>query len=122
MAASHQSQLPGSVANAAAAAKLLEKKKEFEAVAALDKASAQLVKRIEELGDDFDTMADAGIGALCWLRIPKQTALCRSQSMGRSSSSGLTCLESSASSVRVYRIPCSPFLIRCDSVTTRATG
>ncbi|KAM5543144.1 hypothetical protein V8D89_003018 [Ganoderma adspersum] len=61
MAASRQSQLPGSVANAAAAAKLLEKKKEFEAVAALERASAQFLKRIEELGDDFDTMADAGI-------------------------------------------------------------
>ena len=63
MAASRQSQLPGSVANAAAAAKLLEKKKEFEAVAALERASAQFLKRIEDLGEDFDTMADAGIGA-----------------------------------------------------------
>ena len=63
MAASRQSQLPGSVANAAAAAKLLEKKKEFEAVAALERASAQFLKRIEELGDDFDVIADAGIGA-----------------------------------------------------------
>lgn len=63
MAASRQSQLPGSVANAAAVAKLLEKKKEFEAVAALERASAQFLKRIEELGDDFDVMADAGIGA-----------------------------------------------------------
>ena len=63
MAASRQSHLPGSVASAAAAAKLLEKKKEFEAVVALERASAQFLKRIEELGDDFDTMADAGIGA-----------------------------------------------------------
>ena len=63
MAVSRQSQLPGSVANAAAAAKLLEKKKEFEAVVALERASAQFLKRIEDLGEDFDTMADAGIGA-----------------------------------------------------------
>ena len=62
MAASRQSQLPGSVSNAAATAKLLEKKKEFEAVAALEKASAQFLKRIEELGDDIEVMADAGIG------------------------------------------------------------
>ncbi|RPD58505.1 hypothetical protein L227DRAFT_654867 [Lentinus tigrinus ALCF2SS1-6] len=61
VAPNRQSQLPGSVANAAAAAKLLEKKKEFEAVAALERASAQFLKRIDELGDDFDVMADAGI-------------------------------------------------------------
>ncbi|TFK90398.1 hypothetical protein K466DRAFT_517240 [Polyporus arcularius HHB13444] len=61
VAPNRQSQLPGSVSSAAAAAKLLEKKKEFEAVAALERASAQFVKRIEELGDDFDVMADAGI-------------------------------------------------------------
>ena len=67
MAASRQSQLPGSVSNAAATAKLLEKKKEFEAVAALEKASAQFLKRIEELGDDFEVMADAGIGAFVLL-------------------------------------------------------
>lgn len=68
MAASRQSQLPGSVSSAAAMAKLLEKKKEFEAVAALERASAQFVKRIEELGDDFDVMADAGVGACIELR------------------------------------------------------
>ena len=62
MAVSRQSQLPGSVSSAAATAKLLEKKKEFEAVAALEKASTQFLKRIEQLGDDFDVMADAGIG------------------------------------------------------------
>ncbi|KAH9929617.1 uncharacterized protein BXZ73DRAFT_48027 [Epithele typhae] len=61
IAASRQSQLPGSVASAAAAAKLVEKKKEFEAVAALEKASAQFLKRIEGLGDDFEVMAEAGV-------------------------------------------------------------
>ncbi|KAI0717277.1 hypothetical protein C8T65DRAFT_717368 [Cerioporus squamosus] len=61
VAPNRQSQLPGSVSSAAAAAKLLEKKKEFEAVTALERASAQFVKRMEELGDDFDVMADAGI-------------------------------------------------------------
>ncbi|KAH9945689.1 hypothetical protein B0H21DRAFT_791554, partial [Amylocystis lapponica] len=57
---SRQSQLPNPAINAAAAAKLLEKKKEFEAVAALERASDNFVKRIEELGDDFDVMAEAG--------------------------------------------------------------
>ncbi|KAI0780009.1 hypothetical protein C8Q74DRAFT_1262563 [Fomes fomentarius] len=61
VAPSRQSQLPSSVTSAAAAAKLLEKKKEFEAVAALERASAQFLKRIEDLGDDFDVMADAGL-------------------------------------------------------------
>ncbi|RDX40945.1 hypothetical protein OH76DRAFT_1365407, partial [Lentinus brumalis] len=31
------------------------------AVAALDRASAQFLKRIEDLGDNLDVMADAGI-------------------------------------------------------------
>lgn len=48
--------------NPAAVARLQEKKKEFEAVAALEKASAMFVKRIEGLGDDCDVMADAGLG------------------------------------------------------------
>jgi len=55
-----QSHLPNPAANAAALAKLFEKKKEYEAVTALERASAQFAKRIEELGDDFDVMADAG--------------------------------------------------------------
>ncbi|KAI0768727.1 hypothetical protein BD413DRAFT_614232 [Trametes elegans] len=61
MAASRQSQAPGAIASAAAAAKLLEKKKEYEAVVALERASAQFLKRIEGLGEDFDVVADAGI-------------------------------------------------------------
>ncbi|KAH9858544.1 hypothetical protein C2E23DRAFT_716740 [Lenzites betulinus] len=61
MAASRQSQAPGAIASAAATAKLLEKKKEYEAVAALERASAQFYKRIEDIGDDFDVIADAGI-------------------------------------------------------------
>jgi len=59
MATSRQSHLPNQ-ASTAAAARLLEKKKEYEAVAALERASANFLKRIEELGDDFDVMADAG--------------------------------------------------------------
>ncbi|EIW63186.1 uncharacterized protein TRAVEDRAFT_69284 [Trametes versicolor FP-101664 SS1] len=61
MAASRQSQAPGAIASAAATAKLLEKKKEYEAVAALERASAQFLKRIEDIGEDFDVIADAGI-------------------------------------------------------------
>ncbi len=63
VAPNRHSQIPGSVSSAAAVANLAEKKKEFEAVAALDQASAQFLKRIEDLGDDFDVMADVGIGA-----------------------------------------------------------
>ncbi|OCH90252.1 hypothetical protein OBBRIDRAFT_812806 [Obba rivulosa] len=47
-------------ANAAATTKLLEKKKELEAVAALERASAKFTKLLEDIGDDFEVMADAG--------------------------------------------------------------
>ncbi|KAJ7078859.1 hypothetical protein B0H15DRAFT_859536 [Mycena belliarum] len=46
--------------SAAAAAKFLEKKKEFDAVSALQRASALYLQRIEGLADDCETMADAG--------------------------------------------------------------
>ncbi|KAH9924912.1 uncharacterized protein B0H18DRAFT_395584 [Fomitopsis serialis] len=59
-ASSRQSTVQNPAMNAAAQARLLEKKKEYEAVAALERASMQFVKRIDELGDDFDVMADAG--------------------------------------------------------------
>lgn len=62
MAPNRQSQLPGQVPSAALSAKLLEKKKECEAVIALEKASSKFLQRIEELGDDFDIVADAGKG------------------------------------------------------------
>ena len=48
--------------SAAAMNKLLEKKKEYEAVAALERASALFVNRIEGLADDCKVMADAGQG------------------------------------------------------------
>jgi hypothetical protein len=81
-----------SAPNAAAATKLLEKKKEFEAVLALDRASAQFLKRIESLADDFDNMADAGTGAshAVWNILYSQT-LMREQCMGMFSSSGQIC-------------------------------
>lgn len=63
MAPLRQSHAPGQQANAAALARLTEKKKEFEAAAALEKASAKFLKRMEDIGDDFDVMADAGSGA-----------------------------------------------------------
>ena len=63
IASSRQSTLQNPALNAAAQARLLEKKKEYEAVAALERASAQFVQRIDQLGDDFDVMADAGKGA-----------------------------------------------------------
>ncbi|KAG0695925.1 hypothetical protein DFH29DRAFT_1005005 [Suillus ampliporus] len=46
--------------SAAAISRLQEKKKEFEAVAALERASALFLKRIEGLADDCEVMADAG--------------------------------------------------------------
>lgn len=44
------------------ATRLLEKKREFEAVKALDKISLELVERLEALGDDCEIMAEAGQG------------------------------------------------------------
>ena len=43
-------------------ARLLEKKKEFSAVSALEKASALYLERIEGLSEDCDIMANAGEG------------------------------------------------------------
>lgn len=60
-----QSQPP----SAAALARLSEKKKEYDAVCALDRASAMFVKRIEGLSADCDVMADAGIGDVMWIAL-----------------------------------------------------
>jgi hypothetical protein len=49
--------------SAAQLARLAEKKKEFEAVEALQRASALFLRRLESLADDCEAMADAGIGA-----------------------------------------------------------
>lgn len=43
-------------------AKLIEKKKEFDAVSALERASALYLERTEGLGEDCDIMANAGEG------------------------------------------------------------
>ncbi|KAH6914206.1 hypothetical protein BKA70DRAFT_1260725 [Coprinopsis sp. MPI-PUGE-AT-0042] len=56
---SRASQVPSS-ASSAALAKLIEKKKEFDAVSALERASTQYLERIQELADDCEMMADAG--------------------------------------------------------------
>ncbi|KAL0581809.1 hypothetical protein V5O48_000177 [Marasmius crinis-equi] len=47
---------------AATAAKLREKKKEYDGVAALDKASSLLLERINGMMEDCDVMANAGEG------------------------------------------------------------
>ncbi|KAI9572379.1 hypothetical protein HD554DRAFT_2015498 [Boletus coccyginus] len=57
---SHAHALAAQANNAASAHRLLEKKKEYEAVAALERASALFVKRIEALADDGQIIADAG--------------------------------------------------------------
>lgn len=56
-----------SSSSAATVAKLLEKKKEYDAVSALERASALYLERIEALGDDCVAMANAGEGALNFL-------------------------------------------------------
>ncbi|KAI0031226.1 hypothetical protein K488DRAFT_52536 [Vararia minispora EC-137] len=62
VASSRASHLQSSQApNPAAVARLMEKKKEFEAVSALERASALFLKRIEGLAEDCDVMADAGL-------------------------------------------------------------
>ena len=50
--------------NAATISKLIEKKKEIEAVDALDKICTLFLQRIENMADDFDVMANGGEGAL----------------------------------------------------------
>ncbi|KAF9219561.1 hypothetical protein BS17DRAFT_717025 [Gyrodon lividus] len=57
---SHAAPLISQANKAAAMNRLLEKKKEYEAVTALERASAMFVKRIEGLADDCEVMADAG--------------------------------------------------------------
>ncbi|KAG6334079.1 hypothetical protein ID866_5011 [Astraeus odoratus] len=59
---SHAPSTASQASSAAAMGRLLEKKKEYEAVAALERASALFVKRIEGLADDCEVMADAGLG------------------------------------------------------------
>ncbi|KAF8122043.1 hypothetical protein EV363DRAFT_1456930 [Boletus edulis] len=58
--ASHAHALAAQANNPASVHRLMEKKKEHEAVAALERASALFVKRIEGLADDCEVMADAG--------------------------------------------------------------
>lgn len=54
----------GSYSNSSATtlAKLLEKKKEYEAVSALERSSSLYLERIEGLGDECDIMANAAEG------------------------------------------------------------
>ncbi|KAF8530472.1 hypothetical protein BU17DRAFT_79253 [Hysterangium stoloniferum] len=59
-AASTRASHMGAAGGLSSTARLMEKKKEYEAVLALDKVSAELVERLEALGDDCQIMADAG--------------------------------------------------------------
>ncbi|ESK91032.1 hypothetical protein Moror_16337 [Moniliophthora roreri MCA 2997] len=52
--------LSSQTSSAATLAKLLEKKKEYEGVAALDKTSTLFLERITGLMEDTDVMANAG--------------------------------------------------------------
>ena len=49
-------------ANTVAVAKLIEKKKEYDALCALERASASYLERIKGLSHDCDLMANAGEG------------------------------------------------------------
>jgi hypothetical protein len=63
-ASSRASHAPGSQPpSVALLARLADKKREFEAVDALQRASALFLRRLEGLADDCEAMADAGIGA-----------------------------------------------------------
>jgi hypothetical protein len=97
-----QSSIPGrNPASSAAMAKLIEKKKEFDAVAALERASALYLQRIEALGDDCEVMAKAGEGASSLLLLLKHAILPAPQCMDRFSNNGLGCSRFSAFSVGV---------------------
>jgi len=70
-----QSQLAAAqhLSTSAASAKLLEKKKEYYAVAALERASTLFLERIEGLGEDCEVMADSGEGSLLARRSKAQS-------------------------------------------------
>jgi len=66
IASTRVSHAPGSQPpppSAALLARLADKKKELEAVEALQRASALFLRRLEGLADDCEAMAEAGIGA-----------------------------------------------------------
>ena len=66
IAPTRQSHLSNSSSNPAAFKQLSEKKKEFEAILALEKASTQFLRRIEGIADDVDNITEAGIGLYFW--------------------------------------------------------
>jgi DASH complex subunit DAD2 len=72
-------------------ARQADKKKEFDAVDALERASELFVRRLEGLADDSESMADAGIGAcvLACVHVLAWPALARVHTSFFSSSSSL---------------------------------
>jgi len=90
---SHVAGLASKVPNPAAALKLLEKKKEFDAVSALEKATALYLERIEGLGEDCDIMANAAQGKSPYNFQDGSLYFFCNQFMGRSLSSGRKCLK-----------------------------
>lgn len=87
VAPSRASHAPGSLNSheyaAAAAQRLAEKKKEYEAVAALEAASNLLLQRMAGISEDFDVMADAGRG-----KTPSRFRPCRTSLISISSWTG----------------------------------
>jgi len=69
MAPSRASSTTHAGSSAAASLKLIEKKKEYDAVSALERASTSYLERIEALGEDCDIMAIAGKGELLTVSI-----------------------------------------------------
>ena len=66
--APHRASSASQVSSNAALSKLIEKKKEYDAVSSLERASALYLERIEALGEEFDIVANAGEGGL-WIFI-----------------------------------------------------
>jgi hypothetical protein len=87
--ASYASQSTGS--QAVVTAKLLEKKKEYDAVAALERASTQYLQRLEGLAEDCEVMADAGQGML-HLKEVKNILIFDAKPLERYWSNGQRCL------------------------------
>ena len=70
-----------SAQSASAAARLLEQKKEYEALEILERLSQSFVRRIEQLCEDSEVMADAAVGEhLC--AFEHRTDLSQSRSTG----------------------------------------
>jgi len=109
--------VPGG-SSAVALAKLIEKKKEYEAVSALEHASALYLERIEGLGEDCDIMADAGAGEQLNLS-PIALILSAVKSTAKFWHNGPRCFKFSTSFVSTFQSLLRFSCWRCLSVGSR---